>query len=124
VAGLLGGVMVGLLANPDVTVYLGQGGASNVAGTGLFFGNPKQLLIQLGAALTVIVWDALVTFVLLKLIGLVLPLRMSDAELETGDVAVHDEEAYPQETLLAGTAARPAVSEPAAAPESIRTTST
>jgi Amt family ammonium transporter len=77
VAGLLGGLMVGLLANPDVTVYLGQNGASNVSGTGLLFGNPKQLLIQLGAALTVIVWDALVTFLLLKLIGLVMPLRMS-----------------------------------------------
>ena len=127
VAGLLGGVMVGLLANPDVTVYLGQGGASNVSGTGLFFGNPKQLLIQLGAALTVIIWDALVTFVLLKLIGLVLPLRMSDADLEIGDLAAHDEEAYPQETLLAGAGAL-ATTTPESArqpvPESLPTTST
>ena len=133
VAGLLGGLMVGLLADPDVTVYLGQNGASGVSGTGLFFGNPKQLLVQLGAALTVIVWDALVTFVLLKLIGLVLPLRMPDAQLETGDLAVHDEEAYPQETLLAGMAGRHTAPQPAAvesgavdsgAPPSIRTTST
>jgi Amt family ammonium transporter len=128
VAGLLGGLMVGLLANPDVTVYLGQNGASNVSGTGLLFGNPKQLLIQLGAALTVIVWDALVTFLLLKLIGLVMPLRMPDAQLATGDLAVHDEEAYPQGTLLAGTTARPAAPEPgaaqqAAAPESLPTSS-
>ena len=124
IAGLLGGIMVGLLANPAVTVYLGQNGNPDISGTGLFFGNPKQLLLQLGAAATVIVWDALVTFVLLKLIGLVLPLRMTDEELETGDVAVHDEEAYPQEALLAGSRGEAPVS-PASgaepAPESVRT---
>jgi hypothetical protein len=48
--------------------------------------------------------------------------------LATGDLAVHDEEAYPQETLLAGTTARPAAPEPgaaqqAAAPESLPTSS-
>jgi Amt family ammonium transporter len=121
IAGLLGGVMVGLLANPAVTVYLGQGGSANVSGTGLFFGNPKQLLVQLGAALTVIVWDALVTYVLLKLIGLVLPLRIPDAQLEIGDVAVHDEEAYPPETMHSGVAtATAAVAAPSA--ESVPTT--
>ncbi len=131
VAGLLGGIMVGLLANPDIIIYPGSGSTPAVSATGLFFGNPMQLLIQIGAALTVIVWDALVTFVLLKLIGLVLPLRMPDAELEVGDLAAHDEEAYPQETLLAGTVApRPAAAstaEPAAdleAPSSAATPST
>ena len=61
--------------------------------TGLFYGGGgHQFFIQLGAAATVIVWDGVITFVLLKLIGLVVPLRLPDAMLEVGDVAVHGEE--------------------------------
>jgi Amt family ammonium transporter len=66
----------------------------------LFYGHPKQLAIQAGAALTVIIWDGLVTFLLLKGIGLVMKLRIPDAELEIGDVAVHGEEVYPSEELV------------------------
>jgi Amt family ammonium transporter len=58
------------------------------------------LLVQAGAALTIIVWDALVTFLILKGIGLFMKLRIPDAELEVGDVAVHGEEAYPTEELV------------------------
>ena len=65
---------------------------------GLLYGHPKQLLIQALAALTIIVWDALITFVLLKIISvLVRGLRIPDEELESGDVLVHEEEAYPIE---------------------------
>jgi Amt family ammonium transporter len=99
VAGLTGGLLVGFLADPRMIEYIGQGKTASVSGTGFFYGNPHQVLIQLGAGLTVIIWDAFVTFVLLKLIGLVVPLRMPDDVLELGDVAIHDEEAYPQETL-------------------------
>ena len=52
-----------------------------------------------GAALTIIIWDALVTFILLRVIGLFMKLRMTDEELEAGDVAAHEEEVYPSETL-------------------------
>jgi Amt family ammonium transporter len=99
IAGLAGGLMVGLLADPKMIVYVGLGKNPDVSTAGLFYGHPKQLLIQGGAALTVIVWDGLVTFLLLKGIGLVMNLRLSDAELEAGDVAVHNEEVYPSETL-------------------------
>jgi Amt family ammonium transporter len=58
------------------------------------------LLVQAGAALTIIVWDGLVTFLILKGIGLFMKLRIPDAELEIGDVAVHGEEAYPTEELV------------------------
>ena len=56
-------------------VYLGIGKNPNVTTAGLFYGHPKQLLIQAGAALTVIIWDGLVTFVLLRGIGLFMKLR-------------------------------------------------
>jgi Amt family ammonium transporter len=100
IAGLFGGLLVGLFADPKMIVYLGLGKTSDVSGAGLFYGHPKQLLFQAGSALTIIVWDAAVTFVLLKGIGLVVKLRMSDEELLVGDIAVHGEEAYPSEDLV------------------------
>ena len=87
-------------------VYLGLGKGSGFSGAGLFYGNPHQLLIQLGAAVTVIIWDGLVTFLLLRGIGLVMKLRAPEEDLEIGDVAFHGEEAYPSDELaLAGVSA-------------------
>ena len=100
IAGLLGGLLVGLLADPGMIVYLGVGKSPDVTTAGLFHGHPHQLLVQAGAALTIIVWDALVTFLILKGIGLFMKLRIPDAELAVGDVAVHGEEAYPTEELV------------------------
>jgi Amt family ammonium transporter len=62
---------------------------------GWWFGNRHQFFIQAGAALTIIVYDALMTFIILKVISFFTPLRMPDDELERGDLAVHEEEAYP-----------------------------
>src|SRR6266702_2343997 len=100
IAGLFGGLLVGLLADPHMIVYLGIGKSPNVTTSGLFYGHPHQLLVQAGAALTIIVWDALVTFLILRGIGLFMKLRIPDEELEIGDVAVHGEEAYPTEELV------------------------
>jgi Amt family ammonium transporter len=64
--------------------------------TGWRYGNRHQFFIQLFAALTIIVWDAVVTFIILMVLKFLFKgLRMSDEELEIGDVAIHDEEAYP-----------------------------
>ncbi len=100
IAGLFGGLLVGLLADPNMIVYLGLGKNPSISGTGLFYGHGHQLLVQAGAALTIIIWDAVVTFVLLKAIGLVVKLRIPDDQLEIGDVAVHGEEAYPSDELI------------------------
>jgi Amt family ammonium transporter len=94
-AGLTGGLLVGIFADPSVVVYASSSG-SPVTVKGLLYGHPKQLLIQLLAALTIIVWDGLITFLLLKIIGLFTGgLRIPDDELEVGDADVHEEEAYP-----------------------------
>jgi Amt family ammonium transporter len=111
-AGLCGGLLVGLFADPNIIVYLGTGTTANVSYAGLFYGNPRQLLWQAGAALTVIVWDALVTFVLLKVLSVFMSLRLPDEVLETGDLDVHDEEAYPSDTLLHRDGTRLAVGAP------------
>jgi ammonium transporter, Amt family len=96
-AGLLGGLLVGLLADPKMIVYLGIGKAPNDVVAGLFYGHPKQLAIQAGAALTVIVWDGLVTFLILRGIGLFMKLREPDEVLAGGDIVIHGEVAYPAE---------------------------
>ncbi|HEX8753425.1 MAG TPA: hypothetical protein VF731_08415, partial [Solirubrobacterales bacterium] len=50
----------------------------------------------------VIAFSAVGTFVLLKLVGLVIPLRMTEAEMEEGDVAVHGHEVYPSDVPSLG----------------------
>jgi ammonium transporter, Amt family len=102
IAGLLGGLLVGLLADPNIIVYVGTGSTSSFSGAGLFYGHPHQLLVQLEAALTIIVWDGVVTAVILYFIKYVLrmKLRLTDEQLEIGDVAVHGEEVYPAEEIL------------------------
>ncbi len=103
VAGLAGGLLVGVLADPKIVVYLGGSGGQDVTYSGWLWGHhPKQILIQAGAAATVIAWDAFVTFVILKVLGLFMKLRLPDEVLETGDLGVHTAEAYPDEALVTG----------------------
>jgi Amt family ammonium transporter len=59
---------------------------------GLLEGHPRQVLIQLLGIAVTLVWSAGVTFVLLKLIELVVPLRVSRAsEIEGLDITQHGE---------------------------------
>jgi Amt family ammonium transporter len=108
VAGLMGGLLVGLFADPAMAVYLNKDGSTAVSFAGLFHGHPKQLALQAGAAGTIIVWDVLMTFVILRVIGLFVKLRAPEEVLELGDIAVHDEEAYPVEGAIAAASLEPA----------------
>jgi ammonium transporter, Amt family len=42
------------------------------------------------------------TFMLLKLVGIFVPLRLSDEELEIGDHAIHGNEVYPSDVPTLG----------------------
>jgi Amt family ammonium transporter len=67
----------------------------NGTADGALFGNPKQLGIQLVAVLATIVYSVVGTFVILKVIALVAPLRATQKEEGLGmDVTQHGEEAY------------------------------
>src|SRR5712692_3143328 len=85
VAGLTGGLLTGILADPAVTQFV----APNL--TGALYGNLNQLGVQAFAAGVVIVYTFAVTFLLLKLIGLLTPLREKDSTLKVGDMAIHGE---------------------------------
>ncbi len=123
IAGLMGGLLLGIFGDPGMLEYgcgrldkAGQVIATtqdtyNVAGDkcvpfsagGWIYSNSPHLLWeQFRTALWVILWSALVTFILMKLIGLVLRGARYDEEiLEIGDLAIHGEEAFPEETLAA-----------------------
>jgi Amt family ammonium transporter len=119
-AGLAGGLLTGIFADPHmyqsyaVTKH-GLAGAPTFAG--VVHGNWTLLKWQFFAAAFVIVWTGAVTFVLLKLVGLFVPLRMSTENMEIGDVAEHGHEVYPSDIpSLAYPAGLPSMAGQEAAP--------
>lgn len=91
VAGLLGGILAGFLAEPKLCRMT----LPNPNSRGVFYGGGGlQLLKQLVGALFVVVWNVVVTTLILFAIKLVTPLRMPDEQLMIGDDAAHGEEAY------------------------------
>jgi ammonium transporter, Amt family len=67
----------------------------NGVADGLLFGNPGQLGIQALAVGSAILYSGVMSFVLLKLVGMVFPLRASESDEAVGlDVCMHGEEAY------------------------------
>jgi Amt family ammonium transporter len=101
IAGLCGGLLVGFFADPGMIEYIGLGKASpGFSVTGLFYsGSWHQEWEQFLAAAWVIVFTAIASFILLWIVKLVIGLREPDENLEIGDLAIHDEEAYPEETF-------------------------
>ncbi|HEX7807719.1 MAG TPA: ammonia channel protein, partial [Thermoanaerobaculia bacterium] len=83
--GIAGALLTGVFAQKAWS-----GGAS-----GLLDGNAKQLGIQAAAVIASIIFSGAITFVLLKLIALVTPLRAGARDEGIGlDVTQHGEEAY------------------------------
>ena len=91
VAAVMGGLLTGVLADPKMLEYVGTG--SDAPGVSVT-GSLAQLEKQAAAAVFIIVLNVVVTFILLKVISFITPLRMSPATLEIGDDAAHGEEAY------------------------------
>jgi len=92
VAGLLGGLLTGLLAEPDLCRLILP--VTNSRGAFYGGGGGIQFMKQLVAALFITGWNLVSTTLILLAIQLFIPLRMSNDQLETGDDAVHGEEAY------------------------------
>jgi len=91
VPGFIGGFSVGILATVQGSTAFGltnPGGAID--------GNGRQVWVQLVGALCIIGWNIVWTSLIMLFIKCVLhiPLRMSRAEMLTGDAAIHREVAY------------------------------
>lgn len=85
VGGIIGALATGLLATPTV----------QSAYSGLFYGNPKQFLLQLVATLVTIVFSGVMTYVLFKIVDKTLGIRAGRAEEIAGlDITQHNEIAY------------------------------
>jgi Amt family ammonium transporter len=75
------------------TLLLGVFATSSIGGvSGLIEGNARQLLLQLYGVAVTLLWSGAVTFVLLKLVGAFVALRVSrESELEGLDITQHGE---------------------------------
>ncbi|MFL6825547.1 MAG: ammonium transporter [Bradyrhizobium sp.] len=81
IGGITGTLLVGVFASAAI------GGSS-----GLIEGNPGQVLIQLYGIAVTLLWSGAATFVLLKAVGALVPLRVSlQQELEGLDISQHGE---------------------------------
>jgi ammonium transporter, Amt family len=95
IAGLTGGLLTGVFANPDMLLYIGTDKeAPGVNVTGWLYGNAAQVLTQAEGAAFIVVYNVIATFIILKVISFIVPLRMDEATLKVGDDAVHGETAY------------------------------
>ncbi|QHO02320.1 Ammonium transporter 3 member [Arachis hypogaea] len=93
VAGLLGGILTGFLAEPRLSsLFLAVTNSRGAVYGGSAGG--VQILKQLVGGLFVIGWNLVATSIICVVVKLVVPLRMTDEELLIGDDAVHGEEAY------------------------------
>jgi Amt family ammonium transporter len=81
VAGLIGAILTGVFA------------AEAIGGTpGLLEGNPGQVLIQIWGVAATVLWCAVASFVLLKIVDAAIGLRVGkEAEIEGLDLRLHGE---------------------------------
>jgi Amt family ammonium transporter len=88
IGGATGTLLTGVFAVAALSVS-----PDTPAGTaGLIEGNPRQVLIQLYAVIATLLWSGVVTFVLLKVVGFLVPLRVSQQhEIEGLDLTQHGE---------------------------------
>ncbi len=83
--GTVGALLTGVFADE----------ALNGVGSGLLYGNPGQLTTQFVAVVAAIVYSAVLSFILLKIVGIITPLRADEASENSGlDTTQHGEEGY------------------------------
>ena len=84
VGGFIGSLAVGIFANPAVNGRIG-----------LLYGESALFVSQIKAVILVAVYSLVVSFILLKLVNKVMPLRASEHEESVGlDLTQHKESAY------------------------------
>jgi Amt family ammonium transporter len=88
VGGILGTFLAGIFASDQLGIFSGQGLAEGVTIS-------RQVGVQIIGILATGIFAALVSWVLLKLTGLMVPLRVDQEEENRGlDLVLHDEQGY------------------------------
>jgi Amt family ammonium transporter len=86
IGGIWGALATGLFASKAV---------NPLGADGLFFGNPKQFLVQLFAVVVTLAYTFIVTFIIYKLVDLFIGVRVVEKEELMGlDLTQHHERAY------------------------------
>ncbi|MEP1594216.1 MAG: ammonia channel protein, partial [Halieaceae bacterium] len=89
VGGILGTMLAGVFCSTQLGIFSGNGfsdGVSSIAG---------QLMIQGTGVVSTLVYTAVATFVILKVVDLTIGLRVDDEEETQGlDLVLHDERGY------------------------------
>ena len=89
VGGILGTLLAGVFSSTGLGVFSGYGFADGITGMG------GQFYVQLVGVLATVAFTAVVTFVILKVVGAMLGLRVSDEqEVEGLDIGLHEERGY------------------------------
>ncbi len=89
VGGFLGTLMAGVFSATSLGVFSGFGFADGISTMG------GQLYVQLIGAVATVVFTAVMTYVILKLVGAMVGLRVGeDQEIEGLDIVLHEERGY------------------------------
>ena len=92
-AGLFGGLAVGLLADPKMVEYSAPTRVEAFSVHGVFYtGGWQQFVHQAQAALWVILFTGIMTFIILRVMKLFMSLRYTDQQCLDGDIAIHGEQ--------------------------------
>ncbi len=87
---------MGILGDPRMVLYYGVGKTADISVDGLLYGGGfSQLWYQFVALAVIVLFNAVMTFLILKILAIFMPLRMKDADLEIGDYAIHKEDPIP-----------------------------
>jgi Amt family ammonium transporter len=90
IGGIVGAILTGVFAR--ASVIAGSASAADPGKGGLLEGHPEQVLTQIIGVGIVIVFDAVVSFILLKLIDWTIGLRVdAETEIDGLDLALHGE---------------------------------
>jgi Amt family ammonium transporter len=89
VGGMLGTLLVAVFASTGLGVFSGYGFADGIASMG------GQLYVQLIGVVATVVFTAVVTWVILKIVGAMVGLRVTEEqEIEGLDIVLHEERGY------------------------------
>jgi len=90
VGGILGTLMVGVFASKELGIFSGQGGWDREA-----IVIADQLQIQFTGVIATAVYTAVATYIILKVVGMITGLRVSEEEEQQGlDIISHEEKGY------------------------------